>query len=99
MFVGWGGNNGTTVTGGILANKHKIVFNTKKGEEKSNFYGSITQCSTVKIGVSGTEEIYIPFKEVLPMVDPCEVVIGGWDISKMNLADAMKRAEVFEYDL
>jgi myo-inositol-1-phosphate synthase len=99
MFVGWGGNNGTTVTGGILANKNKIVFNTKKGEEKSNFYGSITQCSTVKIGVTGTEEVYVPFKDVLPMVDPCDVVIGGWDISKMNLADAMRRAEVFEFDL
>ena len=42
MFVGWGGNNGTTVTGGIIANKHKKVFNTKRGEEKSNIYGSIT---------------------------------------------------------
>ena len=53
----------------------------------------------MKIGVSGTEEIHVPFKDILPMVDPCEVVIGGWDISKMNLADALKRAEVFEYDL
>lgn len=42
MFVGWGGNNGSTVTGGIIANKHKLTFNTKKGEEPSNFYGSIT---------------------------------------------------------
>jgi myo-inositol-1-phosphate synthase len=42
MFVGWGGNNGTTVTGGILANKHKITFNTKKGVEQSNFFGSLT---------------------------------------------------------
>ncbi len=33
------------------------------------------------------------------MVNPTEIVIGGWDISKMNLAEAMKRAEVFDYDL
>jgi len=26
------------------------------------------------------------------MVDPKEMVLGGWDISKYNLADAMKRA-------
>ena len=38
-------------------------------------------------------------KDILPMVDPCEVVIGGWDINNMNISDAAKRAQVFEYDL
>lgn len=33
------------------------------------------------------------------MVDPCDVVLSGWDISKANLADAMARAEVLDYDL
>lgn len=31
MFVGLGGNNGTTFTGGQLANKHNITWHTKKG--------------------------------------------------------------------
>lgn len=31
MLVGMGGNNGTTLIGGLLANKHKITWNTKKG--------------------------------------------------------------------
>jgi len=31
MLVGWGGNNGTTITAGILANKQKLSWNTKKG--------------------------------------------------------------------
>jgi myo-inositol-1-phosphate synthase len=31
MLVGWGGNNGTTVTGGIIANKFKVQFNSRKG--------------------------------------------------------------------
>jgi len=26
------------------------------------------------------------------MVNPKDMVLGGWDISKYNLADAMKRA-------
>jgi myo-inositol-1-phosphate synthase len=26
MMVGWGGNNGTTITGGLLANKLKITW-------------------------------------------------------------------------
>jgi myo-inositol-1-phosphate synthase len=32
MLVGWGGNNGTTFTGGLLANKHNLKWFNKKGE-------------------------------------------------------------------
>ena len=49
MMVGLGGNNGTTITGGILANKHNITWTDKKGEHSPNFLGSITQSSTMKI--------------------------------------------------
>ncbi len=35
----------------------------------------------------------------LVKVDPNDVVIGGWDISDMNLADAMERARVLDIDL
>lgn len=31
MMVGLGGNNGTTILGGILANKEKMKWHTKKG--------------------------------------------------------------------
>jgi len=41
----------------------------------------------------------MPLKDILPTVNPNDVVIGGWDISKINLAEAMKRAEVIDYDL
>lgn len=37
--------------------------------------------------------------QVLPLVNPDDVVIGGWDISSLNLAQAMKRAQVLEYNL
>jgi myo-inositol-1-phosphate synthase len=36
--------------------------------------------------------VYVPLHDVLPMVNPNDVVLGGWDISSMNLADAMARA-------
>ncbi|CAG7723535.1 unnamed protein product, partial [Allacma fusca] len=36
MIVGWGGNNGTTFTGMILANKHNLTWNTKRGAQKSD---------------------------------------------------------------
>jgi myo-inositol-1-phosphate synthase len=33
------------------------------------------------------------------MVHPNDLVVGGWDISGMNLADAMDRAKVLEPSL
>jgi len=60
----------------------------------------LTQSSTIKIGSTADgEQVYIPFKSVLPMLDPNSIVISGWDISSANMAQAMKRAEVLEYDL
>ena len=100
MMVGWGGNNGSTLTASIIANKQSISWNTKDGVKIPNYYGSLTQSSTIKVGSlpDGTSA-YIPFKNVLPMVCPNDLVIGGWDISSCNLAIAMKRAKVLDYDL
>ena len=42
MLVGWGGNNGTTFTRGLLANKYGINWNTKEGVQTPNFFGSIS---------------------------------------------------------
>jgi len=33
------------------------------------------------------------------MVDPRNIVVGGWDINNMNMADALMRARVVDYDL
>jgi len=100
MFVGWGGNNGTTVTAGILANKKKLSWNTKSGKQESDYLGSLTQASTVRIGSTNTgDEVYIPFNSMLPMVHPNDLVIGGWDISGLNMGDAMRRSEVLHYGL
>lgn len=98
MLVGWGGNNGTTVTGGILANKHKMSWKTKEGSQDANYYGSMVMGSTIKLGTdeSTGEEINIPFHNMLPMVHPNDLAIGGWDISGMNLGNAMDRAKVLE---
>ncbi len=43
--------------------------------------------------------MYLPMKEVMPMVNPDDIVLGGWDISAMNLGEAMMRAQVLEYHL
>ncbi|EFN59428.1 hypothetical protein CHLNCDRAFT_55979 [Chlorella variabilis] len=99
MLVGWGGNNGTTVTGGILANKHGITWMTKDGLRKPNYFGSLTHAATVRVGNYKGEEIHVPFSSLLPMVHPNDFVLGGWDISGMNLADAMERAQVLDFEL
>ena len=101
MLVGWGGNNGSTVTAGILANRNNITWQSREGLQKPNYYGSVVMASTIKLGVDAEtgEEIYIPVHDMLPMVHPNDLVIGGWDINDMNLADAMDRASVLEVDL
>jgi myo-inositol-1-phosphate synthase len=98
MLVGWGGNNGTTVTAGIMANRQGLVWDTREGKREPNYYGSLLMASTVKLGTEAKtgEEINIPFHEMLPMVHPNDLAIGGWDISGMNLGDAMDRAAVLE---
>lgn len=98
MLVGWGGNNGTTITAGIIANRRGLVWETRNGPQKANYYGSVVMGSTLKLGTDAKtlEDVNIPFHDVLPMVHPNDFVIGGWDISGMNLADAMDRAKVLE---
>jgi myo-inositol-1-phosphate synthase len=101
MLVGWGGNNGSTVTAGILANRENICWQDKDGKHSPNYFGSFTQASTVQVGVDPDtgDDIWVPFKELLPMVNPNDLVVGGWDISKKSIADSMKRAKVLDYDL
>jgi myo-inositol-1-phosphate synthase len=98
MLVGWGGNNGTTVTAGIIANRRNLVWETKDGRQEANYYGSLVMGSTLKLGTDAktNKDVNIPFNQILPMVHPNDLVIGGWDISKMDLAQAMDRAQVLE---
>jgi myo-inositol-1-phosphate synthase len=100
MLVGWGGNNGSTLTAGILANKHKAQWHTKEGVRHADYVGSLTQSSTIRLGTNASgEAVYIPFKNILPTANPNDIVIGGWDICSDNLAVAMSKAKVIDYDL
>lgn len=100
MLVGIGGNNGTSFTGMIFANKNKIKWDTKRGIETANYKGSLTQATAIRLGKSDTgEDIFIPFKDILPMVEAADLFVTGWDINNMNLGDAMKRAQVFDVTL
>lgn len=105
MLVGLGGNNGSTLVAGILANKHKLSWETKAGTVNANFYGSFTQSATAHVGFKFDEksgqlsDVHKPVKEIMPMVDPVDFVITGWDISRINVYEACKRSKVLEPDL
>jgi len=111
MLVGWGGNNGTTVTAGVLANRQCVAapaparaspagrglrWQTKEGERSANYWGSLTQASTCRLGSCEGEDVYVPFCKLLPMADPNDLVLDGWDISALPLGAAMARAQVLE---
>lgn len=98
MLVGWGGNNGSTLTASVLANQKKMTWETRTGPVKANYLGSVTQSSTINLGpdASSGHDVFVPLSSVVPMVNPNDLVIGGWDISNMNLGDALRRAQVLE---
>ncbi|PWN43746.1 putative myo-inositol 1-phosphate synthase [Ceraceosorus guamensis] len=101
MLVGWGGNNGTTISACILANKHNITWHNKEGLQTPNYYGSLVRASTIRLGEDPEtgKDVYVPFSNLLPTVHPNDFVVGGWDISGHSLTDAMTRAKVLDYDL
>ena len=100
MLVGLGGNNGCTCVAGAIANKLNLTWETKEGTQKPNYWGSLLMSSTVKLGNdSKGNSVYTPMNNMLPMVNPNEIVWGGWDICSKNLGDAMKSSKVLDYDL
>jgi len=100
MLVGLGGNNGSTTVAGILANQKKMSWRTKDKTVTANYFGSLTQASTVRLGNDASgKAVYVPFDKMLPMVHPNDLVVGGWDISALNLGEAMKRSKVLDVQL
>ncbi|XP_019953797.2 inositol-3-phosphate synthase 1-A [Paralichthys olivaceus] len=99
MLVGWGGNNGTTVTAAVLANKQGLTWRTKTGVKKANYFGSLLQASSVCLGSGLEGDVNVPFRDLLPMVHPDDIVFDGWDVSSMDLGCAMERAQVLDWSL
>ena len=77
MLVGWGGNNGSTVTAAVLANKMGISWFTKEGQRQPDYFGSLTQASTVLLGTGPDGDIHVPMKSLLPMVDADDIEFDG----------------------
>lgn len=100
MLVGWGGNNGSTLTAALEANRRQLQWRKRTGVQKANWFGSITQASTVLIGSDEDgKDVHLPMKDLVPMVNPDDIVVDGWDISSANIGDAMQRAQVLDVEL
>ncbi|KAM7343588.1 inositol-3-phosphate synthase [Cochliomyia hominivorax] len=100
MLVGWGGNNGSTLTAALEANRRQLEWRKRTGVQKANWFGSITQASTVLLGSDEEgKDVYMPMKDLVPMVDPDNIVVDGWDISSLNIGDSMRRAQVLDVEL
>ena len=101
LLVGWGGNNGTTVTAGILANRKQLKWRTKEAEQSANYFGSMTMSSTVRLGTDPKtgNDIFVPVNKLVPLINPNDLEIGGWDISNRNLGDAMRSSKVLDVQL
>jgi len=100
MLVGMGGNNGCTCVAGAIANKLGLTWETKEGTHKANYWGSLLLASTVKLGNDPHgNAVHTPMSNMLPLLNPNDIVWSGWDINRTNLGDAMKRSKVLDYDL
>jgi len=101
MMIGLGGNNGTTLAGGILANRKKLSWQAdRKGTKEANWIGSMMEVGTMKIGTDcENNDVFVPLKSVVPLTNASDVVLGGWDIHHRNMAESTKCAKVLSNDL
>lgn len=101
MLVGWGGNNGSTVSSCCVANKVGLEWETEQGKRSADYLGSVTQASTTRLGFDPetNDEVYVMLKDLVPMASPNKFVWGGWDISGATIDEALDRAQVLAVDL
>ena len=97
MLVGWGGNNGSTLTASLLAHQHQLTWETRRGVQAPTHLGSLILASCAHVGVDEQgKDVHVPLFQLAPFARPEDVVVGGWDISGMCLGDALDRSQVLE---
>ena len=74
LLVGWGGNNGSTITAALEANRRNLSWRTRNGVQTANWFGSITQSSTVLLGSDEQgNDVFAPMNKLVPMVQPEDI--------------------------
>ncbi|CAD2108337.1 myo-inositol-1-phosphate synthase [Plasmodium vinckei petteri] len=101
LIIGIGGNNSTTMLGGICANAKNLTYLDKYEKKKPNYLGSILLSSNIRLGYDKIEKehSYCPIYNLVELYNPENIVYGGWDINNLNLKDCLIRNKVFDRDL
>ncbi|SOV74359.1 inositol-3-phosphate synthase [Plasmodium sp. gorilla clade G3] len=101
LLVGIGGNNATTMLGGICANAKDLSYMNKCDLKRSNYLGSVFLSSNIRLGYNekDKEHAYIPIYKLIDIYNPENIVYGGWDINNMNLKDCLVRNKVFDNEV
>ena len=101
MLVGLCGSNGSTLAAMALANRMENgTWWTKDGLQTPNWLGSLTQASTVRVGVDADgADVHATWDAVVPLVAASDVVVDGWDVAGGTLRDAVREAKVLDHDL
>ncbi|KJP85575.1 hypothetical protein AK88_04796 [Plasmodium fragile] len=101
LLIGIGGNNATTLLGGICANAKKLMYTNKYDVKKANYLGSVFLSSNVRLGydAKNLEHSYCPIHKLIEVYNPENITFGGWDLNNLNLKDCLVRNKVFEQDL
>uniref|UniRef100_A0A2K6N0P1 Inositol-3-phosphate synthase 1 n=1 Tax=Rhinopithecus bieti TaxID=61621 RepID=A0A2K6N0P1_RHIBE len=83
MLVGWGGNNGSTLTAAVLANRLRLSWPTRSGRKVGAggawWAGRLGGSGTVKLGLDPRrQEVFVPFPaRPRPMVAPNTSLFDG----------------------
>ena len=99
MIVGLGGNNGSTFIAGLLAHKKNLQWENKEGIHNIEFLGSLAEFGSVNIGYKKNKPYTKLIKDMVPLIKPEDIVIGGWDICSDDLYTACKNNKVIDTDL
>eukprot|EP01055_Gregarina_sp_Pseudo9_P003514 Gregarina_sp_Pseudo_9__3513@NODE_367_length_3026_cov_49_364915_g346_i0_p1_GENE_NODE_367_length_3026_cov_49_364915_g346_i0NODE_367_length_3026_cov_49_364915_g346_i0_p1_ORF_typecomplete_len515_score107_35NAD_binding_5/PF07994_12/6_9e154Inos1P_synth/PF01658_17/9_8e50_NODE_367_length_3026_cov_49_364915_g346_i013952939 len=100
LLAGIGGNNGTTLACALVANQRQVTWEDKHGTHRPDWLGSLAVMGTCKLGCTAQgRDVYVPIRSLLPMLHPNDLVVGGWDISKTVMSEAVRRAQVMPLDI
>ncbi|KIO15852.1 hypothetical protein M407DRAFT_235266 [Tulasnella calospora MUT 4182] len=90
-MIAWGDSNGTTLTDSFLANVTNSTGPPSRGVQVPNYLDSLIRAS-MRTG----KGLNIAISDVLPMVHPNDLVLGGWNISAP--LDMKRDTQVLDYD-
>ena len=99
MIIGIGGNNGSTFTAGLIAHKKKLQWENKEGVHNVEFLGSLAEFGSINIGYKKNKPYTKLMKNMVPLIKPEDIIVGGWDISSDDLYTACKNNKVIDTDL